>query len=335
MYYPECFGDPSTTSSTKYFCGAGDNGGVHYNSGVINRLYALIVDGGCQGEYEVTGIGLTKALNLFWMLELAMVPSTQFRDLGKILYNLCLQSVGGVMYKPNIITGASVESTKTITDSDCMQVAIAIRAVGLAKSVCTPSECLVTDPSYLGDGYCDTDGDYNTEACDWDGGDCCIETCITDIFTCGLNGFQCLNPCPVAVKAYIGDGWCDTFGGYNIEACNWDGGDCCVQSCVSADVQCGINGYQCLDPNQTPYPTPSPTFIPSALPTNTPTESPTAAPILASPPASSYSTNSESTSTTIIIIGSTVGIAIAAIIMVASAAVYFYKRRVASKVYAA
>ena len=42
------------------------------------------------------------------------------------------------------------------------------------------SACTVSAPSFLGDGYCDDKLDsevYNTEACAWDGGDCCEATC--------------------------------------------------------------------------------------------------------------------------------------------------------------
>ena len=46
MYKPDCFKDPDTISSPYYYCGRQDNGGVHTNSGVLNRLYAVLVDGG-------------------------------------------------------------------------------------------------------------------------------------------------------------------------------------------------------------------------------------------------------------------------------------------------
>ena len=53
--------------------------------------------------------------------------------------------------------------------------------------------CVVADASYIGDGYCDGD-DYNTEACGYDGGDCCETTCVDGEYGCGTNEFVCLDP---------------------------------------------------------------------------------------------------------------------------------------------
>jgi subtilisin family serine protease len=57
------------------------------------------------------------------------------------------------------------------------------------------SSCNVPEPSYIGDGWCDNTGNYNTRGCSFDGGDCCYETCVdTQDFRCGLNGYDCVDP---------------------------------------------------------------------------------------------------------------------------------------------
>jgi hypothetical protein len=290
MYYPECFGNPSTTSSPEYYCGYKDNGGIHWNSGVINRLFALIVDGGTQGTTTVSGIELPKALNLFWKLQLAMIPSTQFSDLGIILKDVCEQSVNGVLYTPDINTGASVELDAFLTAADCAEVSKAIDAVGLDTPVCQ-DQCYVASPWYIGDGWCDKFSVLNSEACQWDGGDCCKESCDDDYYPCGSNGYYCLDPaypskgkpkpkpkpkkCAVREPSYVGDGFCDDVdGGYNTEACDWDGGDCCAETCQAPfyGYECGANGYECLDPQFAP--TPQPTAKPTRPGKNGPKSSP-------------------------------------------------------------
>lgn len=64
--------------------------------------------------------------------------------------------------------------------------------------------CCVSQPAWVGDGFCDG-GDYNSEACGWDGGDCCESTCVSSGgIVCGVNGYLCLDP--NAPTAGTGDG---------------------------------------------------------------------------------------------------------------------------------
>jgi hypothetical protein len=100
-------------------------------------------------------------------------------------------------------------------------------------------QCAADPVSYVGDGWCDYDGVYNTNACNWDGGDCCLTTCTrTARYECGENNFVCRNPnatdfnrCPLPDfelnLARQGDGVCDATGTritqlLNTEACNWE-----------------------------------------------------------------------------------------------------------------
>ena len=54
------------------------------------------------------------------------------------------------------------------------------------------SNCNVNFPCYVRDYYCDIDGDYNTAECNYDGGDCCEDTCIFGQF-CGPC-YDCKDP---------------------------------------------------------------------------------------------------------------------------------------------
>jgi hypothetical protein len=45
---------------------------------------------------------------------------------------------------------------------------------------------------WIGDGFCDSS--LNTPECNYDGGDCCHETCLSTQFQCGTIDFNCLNP---------------------------------------------------------------------------------------------------------------------------------------------
>ncbi|GMH84780.1 hypothetical protein TL16_g10024 [Triparma laevis f. inornata] len=114
------------------------------------------------------------------------------------------------------------------------------------------SGCVNSD--YIGDGYCDNDNYHNNAVQNYDGGDCCAETCVSSHFDCGGAGYHCIDPayssapdCHVEHPGYIGDGYCDHDGPYNTKSCNYDGGDCCVSSCSGG--MCGTLGYDCKDEN--------------------------------------------------------------------------------------
>ena len=109
--------------------------------------------------------------------------------------------------------------------------------------------------------------------------------------------------CNVQRISYIGDGVCDTVGGYNTADCDYDGGDCCEETCnPDFKILCGINNYYCIDPAiiNTQSPSSSPTTSPSSSPTTSPSSSPTTSPS-SSPttsPSSSPTTSPSSSPTT-------------------------------------
>lgn len=114
MSNPGLFSDPARVTDPNYYCGALDSGGVHFNSGVPNHFYALLVDGGSYNSRVVTGIGLAKA--------------------GKIAYRALTQYLGsasGFYDAANALRQSCTDLTGTagITSSDCTQVDQAIGAV--------------------------------------------------------------------------------------------------------------------------------------------------------------------------------------------------------------
>ena len=119
------------------------------------------------------------------------------------------------------------------------------------------ADCTFEFPSRIGDGHCDIQKRANTQACNWDGGDCCPASCVSSYYGCGADDYSCEDPdntgagCNVFFTSALGDGYCDgDQGQYNTAACGWDGGDCCAGTCnQTAAYPCGHwVHFQCLDP---------------------------------------------------------------------------------------
>ena len=84
---------------------------------------------------------------------------------------------------------------------------------------------------WIGDGICDDDS--NTPECDYDGGDCCTDTEQTHCEEClckitDSSSEEHGKPQSCLHHEWIGDGVCDDEN--NIPECDFDGGDCCVDT---------------------------------------------------------------------------------------------------------
>jgi YVTN family beta-propeller protein len=107
MQNPPAFGDPDKMTSSFYYLGTGDNGGVHYNSGINNKAAYLMVDGGTFNGQAITGLGITKVAKIYYEVQTHLLTSgADYGDLGDALYQGCNNLVG----------------TAGITTSDCQQV---------------------------------------------------------------------------------------------------------------------------------------------------------------------------------------------------------------------
>jgi Zn-dependent metalloprotease len=93
MWNPNCYGDPGKVSDAEYVCdGSQDSGGVHTNSGIVNRTYAILVDG---LDGVVDPIGVDKAAWLFWHTQTNyLTPTSYFPDLANGLEASCADLTG-------------------------------------------------------------------------------------------------------------------------------------------------------------------------------------------------------------------------------------------------
>jgi len=161
------------------------------------------------------------------------------------------------------------------------------------------SDVCLAGSEELGNGLCSPFA--NTEACGWDGGDCCYESCIfnPDInsASCYFTTLQCLDPDPEShavdislrrpsdfepapidandpplsprpgcdVDPRVGDGLCND--DLNFPECGYDGGDCCPSTCHANSPGCKFNKctrMNCKDPrpNSPMHPPDPPKLVP-------------------------------------------------------------------------
>jgi hypothetical protein len=142
MWNPACRGAPGKVSADAYYCGNGDNGGVHVNSGVPNHAFALLVDGGAFNGRTFRGIGLARAAWIYWRAEsVYQVPTSDFADHADALQASCGDLVGAAL--PDPFGGADV----AIDAGDCIELGKVLDAVEMrAKPACGFRPVLEPDP---------------------------------------------------------------------------------------------------------------------------------------------------------------------------------------------
>lgn len=133
----------SVITSENYYCDAGDNGGVHTNSGVSNHAFAMLVDGRPNeidpttfNNVPVPKIGMTKALAIYFQAETHyQTPTTNYPQHADALDSSCNDLVGATLHD---VTGAV--STEKITAADCKAVKAAALAVEFRNTPTTTVE---------------------------------------------------------------------------------------------------------------------------------------------------------------------------------------------------
>ncbi len=127
MWEPNCFGDPGRVSDSQYECTTFDGGGVHINSGVPNRAFALMVDGSVSEN--VAAIGLTKAARVQWEAMNLLTLDSGFVENADALEAACSALVGATLYDLDPTNPAGTASAQVISAADCLEVTAAIGAV--------------------------------------------------------------------------------------------------------------------------------------------------------------------------------------------------------------
>ena len=139
---------PDRMTSTHWYGGTQDNGGVHENSGVGNKTAYLIGHGGTFNGYTVRGLGYAKTFKIYWTLDNLLTPGSDYKDLFSFVQLACQKYLD--------------RPASYITADDCAQVGKAVRATELYKDAAVnppvatpycPAGQTVDKPAIMSQGF--------------------------------------------------------------------------------------------------------------------------------------------------------------------------------------
>jgi len=131
---PTLYGDPDSMNSTNYYCGTGDNGGVHYNSGVANKAAYLITDGDTFNGYTITGIGINKTAQLFYEANTNLLTSgSDYSD----LYDALIQAAINLNFSSSekLTVEKAVNATQMGKEIVCTMIEAPVCDIGAAHNL--------------------------------------------------------------------------------------------------------------------------------------------------------------------------------------------------------
>jgi bacillolysin len=146
MWDPTRYSDPDKVSSENYACGAGDGGGVHTNSGVVNHAFAMLVDGKTFNGQTVVGIGFTRALAIYYRaMTVYQTQTSDFNFHALALHASCQDLIGQPLKDVTTNSATGSTSAQVITATHCQQVDKAMLAVEMQDQV-PCAVAIVLDP---------------------------------------------------------------------------------------------------------------------------------------------------------------------------------------------
>ncbi|MBA2489480.1 MAG: M4 family metallopeptidase [Chloroflexi bacterium] len=95
LQHPPAYGDPDRVGSSLFRTGSADDGGVHTNSGVLNKTAALLTDGGSFNGYAIDPLGIGRTAAVFYEMMLhGLTSAGDFSDVSSALPHACDSLIG-------------------------------------------------------------------------------------------------------------------------------------------------------------------------------------------------------------------------------------------------
>ncbi|MEM6769809.1 MAG: M4 family metallopeptidase, partial [Bacteroidota bacterium] len=140
LWSPTCKTDPDRRYSPLFVCNTPTGPDIHSNSAIVSRTFALLVDGDTTTTPRVRGIGLTKALHLFYHANANYVTRvTDFSALATMLQQAAEDLAGINLPALTLINTIAPLSNDSITSADMASLDSAITVTQLALTSQCPS----------------------------------------------------------------------------------------------------------------------------------------------------------------------------------------------------
>lgn len=123
MSNPNAYGDPDTYLGANWYIGGADNGGVHTNSGVMNKWFYLLSIGESGTNdvgdvYSVSGIGITKAAKIIYRaMAYYMFASCQYTDARFYSIKAAIDLYGPNCNAPEVVATTNAWYAVNVGDS--------------------------------------------------------------------------------------------------------------------------------------------------------------------------------------------------------------------------
>jgi hypothetical protein len=169
MWRPTCFGSPGKVTDDDYFCDPNfvDSGGVHYNSGIPNHAYALMVDGGNYNGQSIIGIGFVKAAHIIWRAQSQYLTATSsFKDFANAVEAASNDLIGINLEGLSTSEVPAGLSGEVISVDDVNQVVKSLIAVELREDINCQYQTILQPVDQL----CDAAFDNAIYYQDWENG---------------------------------------------------------------------------------------------------------------------------------------------------------------------
>lgn len=114
MDNPPSKSQPDRLFSSLYYCSSGDHGGVHRNSGIMNKAFYLMTDGGSFNGCSIAGVGRDKSSAVVYQALTKYLTSTSN---FKSMYNSMLQACND-LYSSGSSDCESVKNALQATEMD-------------------------------------------------------------------------------------------------------------------------------------------------------------------------------------------------------------------------